>query len=88
MINRGLDDDLISFLRKALDSESDSLYDSRDIADPFPLYFPVMFVVYPIDDTLVILVGAECIAEYLVLTTFLQGLYNKVRCAEIHIRHP
>ena len=39
-----LDDDFVSWFCKALDGISDTFYDSRDIGNPIPFYFPKIFV--------------------------------------------
>ena len=88
MVDWRLDDDLVAFLREALDGKSDTFYDTGDVAEPFPFDVPVVFVVNPVDDALVIFVGIEGVAEDLMVATLAKGVHDKIRSTEIHIGDP
>lgn len=88
VVNRWLDNNFVARLGEALQNETDSLYDTGDITKPFTLDFPVMFIMYPLDNTIIIRVRIVCVPENLVFTTFLDRIHNKVRCPEIHVGYP
>ena len=88
MIYRRLYDHFISRLGETLDYEANSFHNTRNIAKPFPFDLPLLFVVYPFDNTLIVRVRTESITEYFVLTAFFYCIDNKVRCTEIHIGNP
>ena len=88
MVNRWLYNYFVARFGKTLQNETDSLYNTGNVAKPFTLDFPVMFIMYPLDDTIIIRVRIVCVPENLMFTTFLDCIDNKVRCPEIHIGYP
>ena len=68
--------------------EGDALHDARHVAEPFPLYLPVMLIVYPVDNTLIIFVRGVGIAEHLVLTALTNRLDDEVGGTEVHVGYP
>ena len=88
MVNRWLDNHFVARLGEALQNETDSLYNAWDITDPFTLDFPVMLIMYPFDDTVIIRIRIECVPENLMFTTFPDCIHNKIRCPKIHVGYP
>ena len=88
MIHRRLDDHLVALLREAMQGEGDAFHDARHVAKPLPLDLPVMLVVHPVDNALVIFVRGVGVAKHLMLTPFTDRLDDKVGRAEVHVGHP
>jgi len=88
MVDRWLDNYFVTRFGEALQNETDSLYDAGNITKPFALDFPVMFIMYPLDDTVIIGIRIECVPENLMLQTLLDCVDNKVWCPEIHVGYP
>ena len=88
MIDWRLYDYFVSRLREALQHKPDSFDDTRNVTDPLLPDVPLVFVVYPVDDAVIIRFRGERVAENLMFAPFLDGVNDKVRRAEIQVGHP
>ena len=70
VVNRRLDDYFVARPGETLQNETDSLYDTGDITEPFSSDFPVMLVVDPLDDAIVVGIRIERVSENFMLAAF------------------
>ena len=54
MVYRWLDNYFVARFGKALDDKADAFDNSRNIAEPFPFDLPVLFIMYPFYNTIII----------------------------------
>ena len=88
MIHGRLDNHLVALSRETMQGEGDALHDAGHIAEPLPLDLPVMLVVHPGNDALIVLIRRIGITEHLVFATLTNRLDDEVGGTKVHVGHP
>ena len=87
-IDGGLDENFVVFFGKNLHHEGETCNDARREADPLGGDVPLVALLHPCDDGLVVGIGMEEVAHHGVFESLAEGIQHKVGGAEVHVGNP